>query len=168
MTGKQLIKLGLILTGVYYALSSIYYFSQVLSTFLTAPKDMFYSGSLIYSLYTIAIIYFFIFRTEAVIRLFRLDDKLGEAEISISENAFAPLLKLLLAFGGLWLIASHLSNFIVLLAYLVRTENKTNAAMELSHNYIDMYTSLGTIVVGVILLLNYESIARVIVRKERV
>lgn len=162
---KSILKLALVLTGIYHAFNMLYYFGSSISFIIQGPEEALWNGVIVNLVYTIAISYFLIFQPAAVINLFKLEQRFLDDELNIEATSIHVLIKMVIILIGLWLIASQLSPFVVHLVSIILTNNSTQAQYNLSADYQDLYTAMGSVIIGIILLIYHPNIANFIQNK---
>jgi hypothetical protein len=166
MKVRHVIKLVLILAGVYNFLSSMQYVSSIISLFFNIEAALFYSAGIIQLIYILGVSYIFIFKSDMVIDLMRLDKQFQEDQLEINLESFEVLLRVVILLVGLWLFASNIAEMIVDIFSMIRTANTVDAVnYDSTHNLKSFVSNLASIILGLYLILNYSRLANWIKRK---
>ena len=157
---RFVIKLSLILVGIFnllLAFTSL--FSIVVGMLMYAQED-YWSSGLVYQSLFLLLYLFMIFRSDMIVSWMRLDTAFLEKEVTLQADSYAVLLKLLLICIGGWMVVSTVPPLLSDIIYLVDLNNSTDSAQNVVSRETNLLRNLFELILGMLLVLNHARLSR--------
>lgn len=173
MTKKDLFRLILKIFGLYLIINLIFDYLPVNISFAAENPELFSVSLLaVILIIDVALIILLIFKPDFIIRILKLDKGFDEERIDFSNFNISNLLKLaIVIIGGILLIKS-IPSFLTNLFFAFRSSlgNGSGNSSLFHFGSINDYMRLGTsflnIIIGWLLLANYDALSCILKKKE--
>ncbi|MGI6048688.1 MAG: hypothetical protein ACOYEG_11925 [Petrimonas sp.] len=172
MTKKDLLRIILKITGLYFLITIVFFQIPSFLVFIKTIPVISLLVAFVVLLIIAAIFTALIFKPDFVINLLKLDKGFDDDVFITPRVSLSNLIKISIIIIGLFLIVKHLPQFITHLFFLfkllVKNQNGISGMAEnqILTDYVSWGIKILSLIIGYLMITNYSAIARFILKKD--